>query len=145
MYCSNCGAKINDGEKYCTNCGKLISESKPITIDNNKNNNEGTRTASIVLGILSLVGIFIVIFAPISLILSIIGLILAIKSSKTYKNTAGIVLNAVGLFLSFIITVIITLIMIFSYNTIKNDFNGFGDLNINNYIEEYQENSGDKF
>lgn len=145
MYCSNCGAKINDGEKYCTNCGKLISESKPITIDNNKNNNEGTRTASIVLGILSLVGIFIVIFAPISLILSIIGLILAIKSSKTYKNTAGIVLNAVGLFLSFIITVIITLIMIFSYNIIKNDFNGFGDLNINNYIEEYQENSGDKF
>ena len=137
MYCSNCGAKFNEEENYCANCGKLINEHKPITIGNN---NEGARSASIVLGILSLVGIFIFIFAPISLILSIIGLILAIKSSKTYKNTAGIVINAISLFLSCIITAIIALIIMFSYNIIKNDFG-----NIGNYIERYQIVNSDKF
>ena len=139
MYCSNCGNKINDDENYCANCGKVANEHKPITIDNN---NEGARSASIVLGILSLIGIFIFIFAPISLILSIIGLILAIKASKVYKNTAGIVINAIGLIFSFIITSIIALIIYFSYDVIKNQIN---NLNIGNYIEEYEEVYSDKF
>ena len=139
MYCSSCGSKLNQDENYCANCGKLINESKPITMDNNKNS-EGIRSASIVVGILSLVGIFILIFAPISLILSIIGLILAIKSNKTYKNTAGIIINAIGLFISFIITSIIALLIMLSYDIIKNDFG-----NIGNYIEEYQIVNSEKF
>lgn len=143
MYCSSCGSKINEDEKYCTKCGEKVNNTFDVSTEHNINKSaEGYRTASIVLGTLSLVGVFIAIFAPIALILSIIGLILAIKSNKTYKNTAGIILNAIGLFLSFIITSIIALIIMFSYDIIKNNFNNF---NIHEYIEEYQENNGDKF
>ena len=139
MYCSNCGTKINEDENYCANCGKVVNEHKPITVGNNI---EGARTASLVLGILSLVGGFIVIFAPVSLILSIIGLILAIKANKVYKNTAGIIINAIGLFFSFVITSIIALIIYFSYDIIKNDI---GNFNIGNYIDEYEDDYSDKF
>ncbi len=145
MYCQSCGTKINEGENYCYNCGKPVNEVKVINEPSTTNKNEGTRTASIVLGILSLVGTFIAIFAPIALILSIIGLVLAIKANKVYKNPAGIILNAIGLFFSFIITSIIALIIIFSYNIIKNDLGNLGNFNISNYIQEYQEEYGDKF
>ena len=143
MYCSNCGKELNQNDRYCANCGTKIDNIVDISTEVNVSKSaEGSRTASIVLGILSLVGIFIAIFAPISVVLSIIGLILAIKANKVYKNTAGIVLNSIGLLLSFIITSIIALIIMFSYDIIKNNFNNF---NIHEYIEEYQEESSDKF
>ena len=28
MYCSNCGAKIEEGSKFCTNCGVSLSAQK---------------------------------------------------------------------------------------------------------------------
>lgn len=142
MYCNQCGGKLLGSEKYCPNCGKLLDANKTITIDSN---NEGTRSASIILGILSLVGVFIFIFAPVSLILAIIGLILAIKANKVYKNTAGIIINTISLFLSFIITSIIALIVVFSYDIIKNDLNIFNNFDIYNYNHEYKQSNSDKF
>ena len=138
MFCSSCGNKIDNDIRFCPNCGHKIND---ININNSYVSDidksiEGKRTASIVLGILSLVGIFIMIFAPISFILAIIGLILAIRVNKVVKNTAGIVLNAIGLFLSFIIISIIALVLIFSYNIIRNGPVDYGNY-IDNYIEEH--------
>ena len=42
-----------------------------------------------------------------TLILSIIGLIFALKSNKHVKNTPGIILNGIALLLSFVITTVI--------------------------------------
>ena len=138
MFCSSCGHKIDNDIRFCPNCGQKVSENNINTsYENNIDKSiEGKRTASIVLGILSLVGVFIMIFAPISFILAIIGLILAIRANKVVKNTAGIILNAIGLFLSFIIISIIALLLIFSYNIIRNGPVDYGNY-IDNYIEEH--------
>ena len=134
MYCNNCGGSINGFEKYCPNCGKLISNTFLEDKSINKST-ENARTASIVLGGLSLGGIFLVIFAPVSLILSIIGLILGIKSNKYYKNTIGIVLNSIGLFLSFILTGIFALMIYFVVDEINNGQDDYRKV-IDRYIEE---------
>ena len=140
MFCSSCGHKIDNDIRFCPNCGQKVSENNINTsYENNIDKSiEGKRTASIVLGILSLVGVFIMIFAPISFILAIIGLILAIRANKVVKNTVGIVLNAIGLFLSFIIIAIIALVLIFSYNIIRNGPVDYGNF-IDNYIEEHSD------
>ena len=96
MYCDNCGTKLTGDENYCFNCGKKVNnvnnsdvgKANISTVDNSNNLNTGTKTASIVLGIISLVGIFLVIFSPISLILSLVGLILSIKANKVTSNVA---------------------------------------------------------
>ena len=137
MYCDRCGNRLMGYEKYCPNCGNTIKDNvKDIDIanDNMNKSTEGNRSASIVLGGLSLGGVFLGIFAPISLILSIIGLVLAIKSNKNSKNTVGIVLNAIGLFLSFIITGFIILVINFVVNT----SNGVIDEYWDNYYNTYE-------
>ncbi len=37
MYCSNCGAEINDEMKFCPNCGKEIQKAKEEKNDNSEN------------------------------------------------------------------------------------------------------------
>ena len=135
MYCSSCGNKLEDNSKFCPKCGHEMNNNVKTYESEVDKSIEGKRTASIVLGILSLVGVFIIIFAPISLILGIIGLILAIKANHVVKNTAGIVLNAIGLFLSFIIVCILALLIIFSYNIIRTGPVDYGNM-IDNFIEE---------
>ena len=120
MYCHNCSNRLIGSEKYCPNCGAAVIKSfdsnKVIDVEDNEEvmvSTENSRSASVALGIISLVGVTLGIFAPISLILSIVGLILAIKSNRNVKNTVGIVLNSVSLFLSFVITSFIALIICF--------------------------------
>ena len=133
MYCNNCRSKLSGVEKYCPNCGNLVNG--PINIDNGNGSTENYRTASIILGGLSIGGVLLVVFAPISLILSIIGLILALKANKNSKNTAGLVLNGIGLFLSFILTAIFALLMYIVIDVIKNGTDEYGN-RIYDYIEE---------
>ena len=103
MYCSNCGKK-NEGNNYCTNCGNKLNNE-----DNNTNqivvkkDCNGLKTASIVLGILGIVGSLLIIFSPISFTFSLVGLILGIIANKKIRNISGIVLSSIGLFLSFVI------------------------------------------
>ena len=68
VYCSNCGEKSN-GENYCFNCGNKLNS---VTTNNNvsNNNSDGLRTASIVLGIIGIVGNILIVFFPITFILS---------------------------------------------------------------------------
>lgn len=116
MYCDKCGTRLTGNEKFCFHCGAK-------TINNNLNpeikESSGKKTASIVLGIISIVGIFLVIFSPISLILSLIGLIIGIKANKEVSNVAGIVINAISLFISLIITAIIAFIVMITINISK--------------------------
>lgn len=137
MFCSNCGNKLDSGNEYCPKCGKKVNNSSAVvsydsTVDKGA---ESKRTASIVLGCLSLFGVFVLVLSPISLILALVGLVLAIKANHVVKNTAGIVLNAIGLFLSFIIVCILALVIIFSYNIIRTGPVDYGNM-IDNFIEE---------
>ena len=119
MKCNFCGTELKGYEKYCHNCGSKVND-EVITVDEFHKSTEGARSGSIVLGIVSLVGVFLFIFSPISLILSIIGLVLAIKSNNNVKNPTGIILNSISLFLSVVATAIICLIIyfgIFAINT----------------------------
>ena len=114
MYCCNCGEKSN-GENYCFNCGNKLNS--VITNNNVSNgNSDGLRTASIVLGIIGIIGNVLIVFFPITFILSLIGLILGINANKKERNVLGIVLNSIGLFLS---TCIIAF-FVFLFNIIIN-------------------------
>ena len=145
MYCDNCGTRLTGNENYCFNCGKMVNKVSNSNVDkvnistvNNSNNlNTGTKTASIVLGIISLVGILLFIFSPISLILSLIGLILGIKANRVSDNVAGIVINAIGLFLSLIITSIIIFLIYIAVNMGNNI--DLSKIPWNEYISEYEE------
>lgn len=145
MYCHNCNNRLYGTENYCPNCGVSLKEENKAIVDNSNNvdnSTEGSRSASIVLGGLSLGGVFLGIFAPISLILSIIGLVLAIKANKNVKNTIGIVLNGIGLFLSALITIFIILVICFAIqvgtNTIPDIIDTYGEPIIsNNHGEDF--------
>ena len=116
MYCNNCGNKLMGSERYCPNCGHVIQDNVKDVYDNSTRSTEGSRSASIVLGGLSLGGVFFGIFAPISLILS-----------------------SVGLFLSFLITIFIILIL----NIIVNTSSGIYDEYIDRFGNIYSEHRGD--
>ena len=118
MYCDKCGNRLMGYEKYCSNCGHMIGNNddnneNKVTDNYNNKSTDGSRSTSIILGGLSLGGVFLGIFAPVSLILSIIGFVLAIRANKNANNTIGIVLNGISLFLSVIITAFIALVIYF--------------------------------
>lgn len=137
MYCIKCGNKLVGNELYCTKCGEKVNSNVEVTV--NKKSNSSKKTASIVLGILSLAGTFLIIFAPIAFILSIIGLILAIIANKKEDNVMGIILNSIGLLISLFLSVIIILFFSFaintSYDAITNYINNLWEED--NYIEDY--------
>ena len=133
MYCSSCGTKIKSEENFCTNCGKEVVKPEVVDIEEKKST-ENFRITSIVLGGLSLGSSFFFLLSPLSLILGIIGLVFAIKSHKNSNNTVGIVLNSIGVFISFIVITIFALMINLVINVVKY---GVGELdNIYDYIEE---------
>lgn len=118
MKCNYCGADNKEGAKFCASCGAELKEkakkeevkeekvevkptpvqTQPVVADKTT---DGKATASLVLGIVSL---FV---WCLSWILSLIGLILGIASKeKSGKRTAGIVINAIVLALSTILTIL---------------------------------------
>ncbi len=135
MNCSNCQTKLMGSEKFCPNCGQRIGNEISTPVDKAV---DGKRSASIVLGILSLIGVFFIVFAPLSFILGVIGLVLAIKANRQVNNIAGIVLNAVGALVSAIIIGLFILLIRLSFGIIQN-IPSHGDFDINNIISEYTE------
>ena len=124
MNCSKCGAELEKDSKFCSYCGNEIPSKKGKTkkeetveeakeevkvekvevkekVENTNKVTDGKATASLVLGICSFVVFCLM------LPLSIIGLILGIASKeKSGKRTAGIVINAIGLALSLICSIV---------------------------------------
>lgn len=135
MYCSNCGTK-NEGNKYCTKCGLLLDNSNVLVKKEEKN---GLKITSIVFGVIGILGSITVFFSPLSLIISLIGLILGVVATKKVKNVLGIVLNTIGLFLSIIILFLVGLfILLFA-----TDDYGYSDEN--DYYDRYYDRFDDYF
>jgi len=143
MKCNYCGADNKEGSKFCASCGAELKEKKkeevklekvevkevkePTKVTATDKVKDGKATASLVLGICSLV-IWCLTFP-----LSLIGLILGIASrERSGKRTAGIVINAIGLFFS-----TICVIIMFMFGTVINaaieEFNRSG--NIEDFFE----------
>lgn len=117
MKCNYCGADNKEGSKFCASCGAELKEKKkeevkvekvevkevkePVKETKSNTVKDGKATASLVLGICGLI-IWCLTFP-----LSLIGLILGIASKeRSGKRTAGIVLNAIGLFFSTICIIV---------------------------------------
>ena len=111
MYCKNCGKTLSQEENFCTNCGaKVENEINSITesniiqnqfdinnqyVDNNVKKSNWKSTASLIIGIISLLLVFI--FLIFTIPLSIIGIVFGIMGIK--ENKAGLVLNIISLVL----------------------------------------------
>ena len=99
-FCENCGKEIGNLDKHCSHCGKKVNnESVPVKKSSNM---EGLGTASMVIGIISLVFSFIInIFIfPVA----VIGLILGIISkAHKGKRISGIVLNIIAIVFSILV------------------------------------------
>lgn len=113
MKCNYCGADNKEASKFCASCGAELKETKkkeevkvekvevkevkPESVKTTDQVKDGKATASLVLGICSLL-IWCLTFP-----LSLIGLILGIASKeRSGKRTTGIVLNSIGLFFSLV-------------------------------------------
>lgn len=111
-YCPKCGAK-NDDVKFCSKCGTSLTDEKKAVEGKKK---EGMATASLILGIISLVfAVGCIIFVPIiiSIPLAIIGLVLGIVNlCKKGTKFAGIILNVLSIVISCIMAFIVFPIVI---------------------------------
>ena len=114
MFCKNCGKKLSADAKFCRECGtKVEVESK---VDNNGNKtvpiSKSYATASLVLGIISFFRGWFLIPIP------ILGLIFGVcQKGKSGEKTAGIIINAIVLFLITIFWVAIFFFAFLENNT----------------------------
>lgn len=118
MYCKKCGKVLNQEQKFCTNCGTKIENEINSSVENNvyqqtnsfqqqdvneqyvvSNNTKESKwknTTSLVIGIISLILVFI--FQILTIPLSIVGLVFGIISVKENKrNKVGLILNIISL------------------------------------------------
>ena len=147
MYCSNCGNR-NEGNNFCTRCGILLSNNNINTLGQGEDKN-GLKTASIILGIIGIVGSLTILLSFVGVVVSLIGLILGIVATKKGRNVVGIVLNSVGLFLSISILLLLFIFVSFvineygdyegSYYNKEDYFDNFDD-----YYEQYFNNGRGK-
>lgn len=140
MYCEKCGSKLANNALFCNECGAKVEKKdndiKPVNKNNKSNNKNGLKTASIVLGILGIVGGITILFSIPGFILSVIGLILGICATKKGKNILGIVLNSVGLFISIVATILSVFVFKYAFDYLK--------INIDEYIPEINQNETSK-
>jgi len=109
MYCKNCGTENEKETKYCVKCGKELSKKS-----------EGLGTASMIIGIISIVLSFII--TVITLPLSITGLVLGIvNKAKGGKKISGIILNAISIFLSIALVFVYLFIGIGLFSAVLSD------------------------
>lgn len=141
MYCSNCGKKIDSGNTFCTGCGFKLGN---IGNMNNRVKSQeevsGLKIASIILGVLGIIGSLTWIFSPISIIIALVGLILGIVATKKVKNAVGIILSSVGLGLSLIMILLLVLVFRSTFDIISGyEEESYYDDYYNNYYEKFKD------
>ena len=136
MYCINCGNKLDKDAKFCKECGtktsRVIDTSEEIT-NRYIPKSKGLATASMILGIISLLLGFIIVPLP------IIGLVLGLcQKGRCGEKVAGIVLNAFALFI-----IVLTWFLVFVFIGFTNvdyqareDNYGNSDVIVNDNVEE---------
>lgn len=103
MYCTNCGKKVNSGNRYCTNCGKEINHYS----ENGVSRGEKRTSYSLILGIFSIICLP---YPVISVPLAILSIIFYFQAKKNHqKENMGIILGI----LSLIITILLSLSTLF--------------------------------
>lgn len=114
MYCVNCGNKLENNAKFCTNCGTGVNkeELKVEEVNNNIQSDSSSGTASLVLGIISLILFCIPI---IGLVLGIISMVLGGNSKKGNNKSVGFVLGMAGTILNVVFSLFIILMFIFAF------------------------------
>ena len=113
MYCSNCGNKIVEGNSFCTKCGIRVVSGRKSIVKDEKN---GLKTASLVLGIMGIVGSLTLVLSPLAFVISLVGIILGVIAKKSIKNVEGILISSIGLFLSSLMFVISMLVIYFVFH-----------------------------
>lgn len=137
--CPNCKAKVDQNSKFCTNCGTSLNEvekKEEVKVEataqstNNAPKGEGLGTASMILGIISLVLSFVtwLVFPIILLVLTIlVGLILGIVNlAQGGKKFAGLILNGISI-VTGVASFVIVYVFVFT----------FLGLELFNYIDDY--------
>lgn len=113
MYCINCGGKIEDiNDNYCSSCGYRLDRNYKDEMNIREGNDGNKNNISIIFGTFSIVGSFLIIFAPFCFIVSLIGLILGFILLKKEKNILGILLNFIGLVMSILGSVLLFFIVV---------------------------------
>lgn len=116
LYCSNCGREISDGSYFCEGCGTPVDEVNPGMRTNipvqqyeNLRKTNGWAIAGFVTSFVNV--LFCALISPISLGISIAGLILSKRYNGDGKglSIAGIIISAI--FLIYICFIIISLIL----------------------------------
>ena len=117
-FCEYCGEKINDGDLYCLKCGKR--QGSVVAIKSKKNGAEGLATASLVLGIISLILSFIVniFIMPLALVGLILGIVGKVQHAKKYS---GIVLNVIAMIVSVIIFILWIVLLVYIVDRYDNN------------------------
>lgn len=150
MNCKNCGNPLKENQNFCSACGSKV-EVKPTITDQpqtieqtpqptqevvattqttptvNTPVSEGLGTASLVLGIISLVLTFVISFFILPV--AIIGLVLGIiNKRKKGKKIAGIILNAIAIVINVGI-ILFTVVLVGLFSTSLNSDKGKDYLN----------------
>ena len=132
--CPNCKAQVNADTKFCTNCGMPVDSVAPaapqapaqpaqttttvpqemkVTVSNTpaQPNKEGLGTASMIIGIISIIfslGTWLLFPLLITVPLILVGIILGIVNLvKGGKKFAGLILNGVAIVTSIIFAIVI--------------------------------------
>ena len=151
MYCPKCGEKNNENVKYCSKCGTSLTEE----IKETKNKKEGLGTASMVIGIISLIlSLTCIVFIPIIIVLplAVVGVILGIVNvCKKGKKFSGIILNIVSIVLScifafFIFPIILGIGIVGSVaNEVSKDGNNDTKKFLNQFYNELDRSTSDNY
>ena len=136
--CPNCKTKVDNNNKFCTNCGSSLEVKQEVQVAaqqpaTEETKGKGVATASLILGIISLILSFVTwlffpalilfITIPVGIILGIIGLL------QGSKKWGGIILNGISIIVgvaSAVIVVFFASLLGFSaleeiFNNILND------------------------
>ena len=93
-FCSHCGCEVDENAAFCTKCGKALmvqEESAPTTA---QDKNDNTSIVAIILGALGI--IFAWLLAIVGHVLSILGIVLALKAPKSTTKNVALIVSIIG-------------------------------------------------
>ncbi|MBQ6546661.1 MAG: hypothetical protein IJL74_01530 [Bacilli bacterium] len=133
-YCENCGTKLDKNDSHCPKCDK--KEDTPVVKEDKKEHkNEGLGTASMVIGIVSLV--LSLLISVLVFPLALVGLILGIvNKAQNGKKVSGIILNGIAMLLSAIVFIaLITFLTVYVTKDLNDNHEKYSEY-IPSVIEE---------
>ena len=141
LYCTKCGNQLNNEDKFCTKCGMN-------TNDNLKNNplnkgNKDNTTLGLIFGIISLLMFW---FPIIGIPFAIIAIVNGKKyKDNTGKNSGSIVMGIIGIVLSIIFVIIVSLFIYLAFNYVDSSDSNFQEVIDKYFDDDYYDNDDASF